>query len=200
MLALNQGPGSLQAPVRIPTSIPRRLRLGWADPFFGVAGFVYYHGTRRTEISHAYSNSGSWLSTIQMSSSPLAAQPLKVASANGSSKGDQGSRTPVQSRDSSPGPGSIPSSKPPLANPADISSPHELTAFVRFQIHTRTRTRTHPTFSSLVFPCFQVETLLEQLDTKFDDMSSQIIERSALLRSHWSCRASFMYDGIICVQ
>ncbi|KAI0002535.1 heat shock factor binding protein 1-domain-containing protein [Russula compacta] len=45
----------------------------------------------------------------------------------------------------------MPSSKPPLANPADISSPHELTAFV--------------------------ETLLEQLDTKFDDMSSQIIER-----------------------
>jgi Heat shock factor binding protein 1 len=26
----------------------------------------------------------------------------------------------------------------------------------------------------------QVETLLEQLDAKFDDMSSQIIERSAL--------------------
>jgi len=28
---------------------------------------------------------------------------------------------------------------------------------------------------------FQVETLLEQLDTKFDDMSSQIIDRSASL-------------------
>ncbi|KAI0250471.1 hypothetical protein BJV78DRAFT_1219441 [Lactifluus subvellereus] len=80
-------------------------------------------------------------------SSPPAAQPLKVASANGSTKGE-GSRTPVQSRRSSPGPSK------PLANPADISSPHELTAFV--------------------------ETLLEQLDSKFDDMSSQIIERSAL--------------------
>ncbi|KAI0734175.1 heat shock factor binding protein 1-domain-containing protein [Fomitopsis betulina] len=37
------------------------------------------------------------------------------------------------------------------ANPGDISSPHELTAFV--------------------------ESLLEQLDTKFDDMSSQILDR-----------------------
>lgn len=78
-------------------------------------------------------------------SSPLSAQPLKVASVNGSSKGDQGSRTPVASRGGSPGPSK------PLANPADISSPHELTAFV--------------------------ETLLEQLDAKFDDMSSQIVER-----------------------
>ncbi|KAH9974263.1 heat shock factor binding protein 1-domain-containing protein [Lactifluus volemus] len=74
-------------------------------------------------------------------SSPQPAQPLKVASTNGSSKGD-GSRTP---RSSSPGPSK------PLANPGDISSPHELTAFV--------------------------ETLLEQLDSKFDDMSSQIIDR-----------------------
>ncbi|KAN0126107.1 Heat shock factor binding protein 1 domain containing protein [Lactarius tabidus] len=78
-------------------------------------------------------------------SSPLSAQPLKVASVNGSSKGDQGSRTPVASRGASPGPSK------PLANPSDISSPHELTAFV--------------------------ETLLEQLDTKFDDMSSQIVDR-----------------------
>ncbi|OBZ72413.1 hypothetical protein A0H81_08012 [Grifola frondosa] len=36
-------------------------------------------------------------------------------------------------------------------NPSDISSPHELTAFV--------------------------ESLLEQLDAKFDDMSSQILDR-----------------------
>ncbi|KAH8987438.1 heat shock factor binding protein 1-domain-containing protein [Lactarius akahatsu] len=80
-------------------------------------------------------------------SSSLSAQPLKVASVNGSSKGDQGSRTPVASRGGSPGP----SNSTPLADPADISSPHELTAFV--------------------------ETLLEQLDAKFDDMSSQIVER-----------------------
>ncbi|EMD31289.1 hypothetical protein CERSUDRAFT_119840 [Gelatoporia subvermispora B] len=37
------------------------------------------------------------------------------------------------------------------SNPSDISSPHELTAFV--------------------------ETLLEQLDAKFDDMSNQILDR-----------------------
>ena len=65
-------------------------------------------------------------------SSPLSAQPLKVASVNGSSKGDQGSRTPVASRGGSPGPSK------PLANPADISSPHELTAFVRFLLSFRT--------------------------------------------------------------
>ncbi|KAH9965245.1 heat shock factor binding protein 1-domain-containing protein [Russula dissimulans] len=63
-------------------------------------------------------------------SSPLAAQPLK----------DSRRLARLLSR-----------ALKPLANPADISSPHELTAFV--------------------------ETLLEQLDTKFDDMSSQIIER-----------------------
>ncbi|KAI0671675.1 hypothetical protein C8Q78DRAFT_1030289 [Trametes maxima] len=39
----------------------------------------------------------------------------------------------------------------PAPNPPDISSPHELTAFV--------------------------ESLLEQLDRKFDDMSSQILDR-----------------------
>ncbi|KAI0261136.1 hypothetical protein BC834DRAFT_897427 [Gloeopeniophorella convolvens] len=78
-------------------------------------------------------------------SSPPSAQPLKVPSVNGPVKGDQGSKTPVASRGPSPGPSK------PLANPADISSPHELTAFV--------------------------ETLLEQLDAKFNDMSSQIIDR-----------------------
>jgi hypothetical protein len=36
----------------------------------------------------------------------------------------------------------------------------------------------------------QVETLLEQLDTKFDDMSSQIIDRSALPRFPLSCGVS----------
>ncbi|KII89690.1 hypothetical protein PLICRDRAFT_107937 [Plicaturopsis crispa FD-325 SS-3] len=41
--------------------------------------------------------------------------------------------------------------KPAPANPGEISSPHELTAFV--------------------------ETLLEQLDTKFDEMSTQILDR-----------------------
>jgi hypothetical protein len=113
---------------------------------------------------------------------PLSAQPLKVAISSGSSKGDQGPRTPIASRGSSPGPSR------PLANPADISSPHELTAFVR-----RICAPTYPTVFSpanglaegiclpVLFVCFvffQVEALLEQLDTKFDDMSSQIIDRS----------------------
>ncbi|KAI0951363.1 hypothetical protein AcW1_008421 [Taiwanofungus camphoratus] len=39
-----------------------------------------------------------------------------------------------------------------ITNPSDISSPHELTAFV--------------------------EMLLEQLDTKFEDMSTQILDRN----------------------
>lgn len=48
---------------------------------------------------------------------------------------------------------------------------------------------------------FQVETLLEQLDTKFDDMSSQIIERSALPCSSLSCDVSLYmaYGLIICI-
>jgi len=42
----------------------------------------------------------------------------------------------------------------------------------------------------------QVETLLEQLDTKFDDMSSQIIDRSALPRFPLSCGvSSYMVYG-----
>jgi hypothetical protein len=114
-------------------------------------------------------------------SSPLSAQPLKVVISNGSSKGDQ-ARTPVASRGSSPGPSK------PLANPADISSPHELTAFVRW--HLRANLSLLPRFSTanslteeiclpVLFFFSQVETLLEQLDAKFDDMSSQIIDRSA---------------------
>lgn len=59
-------------------------------------------------------------------SSSRSAQPLKVTASGSSSKGDQGgSRTPVASRGSSPRP------QKPLADPVDISSPHELTAFVR---------------------------------------------------------------------
>lgn len=122
-------------------------------------------------------------------SSGLSAQPLKVTTSSSSSKGDQGgSRTPVASRGSSPRP------PKPLANPADISSPHELTAFVRsapFCFRPRHDRRT-----------FQVETLLEQLDTKFDDMSSQIIERSALPCPPLSSGVSsyMAYGFIICMQ
>ncbi|CAL1716130.1 unnamed protein product [Somion occarium] len=72
-----------------------------------------------------------------------AALPLNVTPAATPSK------PPLQSGNSG-----TPSATPALktsAHPTDISSPHELTAFV--------------------------ETLLEQLDTKFDEMSSQILDR-----------------------
>jgi len=120
-------------------------------------------------------------------SSPLSAQPLKVTASGSSSKGDQGgSRTPVVSRGSSP----RPRPTKPLADPADISSPHELTAFVR--------SAPSPPFFFRPWHdrrTFQVETLLEQLDTKFDDMSSQIIERSALACSPLSCGVSSAYGS-----
>jgi heat shock factor-binding protein 1 len=40
-----------------------------------------------------------------------------------------------------------------------------------------------PVNQSSSHPLSQVETLLEQLDAKFDDMSSQMVDRSALLIS-----------------
>lgn len=56
-------------------------------------------------------------------------------------------------------------------NPKEISSPHELTAFVRCSWL--------PMAPSYI-PA-QVENLLEQLDTKFDEMSTQVLDRSALV-------------------
>jgi len=65
------------------------------------------------------------------------------------------SATPVRPATKQPTTNGTSSNSPPLLkpppNPSDISSPHELTAFV--------------------------ESLLEQLDAKFDDMSSQILDR-----------------------
>lgn len=52
----------------------------------------------------------------------------------------------------------------------EISSPHELTAFVREPFVCICQ-------STHLF--LQVETLLEQLDTKFEEMSVQILDRSA---------------------
>ncbi|KIJ62847.1 hypothetical protein HYDPIDRAFT_41553 [Hydnomerulius pinastri MD-312] len=74
---------------------------------------------------------------------PSSALPLKVTPASTPARptptpdGASGARTPTKQAIAS--------------NPGEISSPHELTAFV--------------------------ETLLEQLDTKFDEMSSQILDR-----------------------
>ncbi|KAI6025661.1 hypothetical protein F5J12DRAFT_715770 [Pisolithus orientalis] len=74
-----------------------------------------------------------------MSSSalPLKVTPASTPARSGTTPDPMGSRTPT--------------SQLPVPSPSEISSPHELTAFV--------------------------ETLLEQLDSKFDDMSSQILDR-----------------------
>ncbi|KAI0368618.1 hypothetical protein BV20DRAFT_947678 [Pilatotrama ljubarskyi] len=55
-------------------------------------------------------------------------------------------------------------------NPPDISSPHELTAFV--------------------------ESLLEQLDQKFDDMSSQILDRMMQMSSRVDALEASIHDII----
>ncbi|KAI0359931.1 hypothetical protein OH77DRAFT_1501664 [Trametes cingulata] len=58
----------------------------------------------------------------------------------------------------------------PAPNPPDISSPHELTAFV--------------------------ESLLEQLDQKFDDMSSQILDRMMQMSSRVDALEASIHDII----
>ncbi|KAJ7173950.1 heat shock factor binding protein 1-domain-containing protein [Mycena crocata] len=75
-----------------------------------------------------------------MASSAL---PLKVTPATPAKGENERDKTPTPSIKAATSKASI--------GPADISSPHELTAFV--------------------------ETLLEQLDTKFDEMSTQILDR-----------------------
>lgn len=74
-----------------------------------------------------------------MSSSalPLKVTPASTPARSGTTPDAMGSKTPT--------------SQLPAPSSMEISSPHELTAFV--------------------------ETLLEQLDTKFDEMSSQILDR-----------------------
>jgi heat shock factor-binding protein 1 len=73
---------------------------------------------------------------------PSSALPLKVTPASTPAK-PTSITGPTRDKTSTSSAGSL--------KPGDISSPHELTAFV--------------------------ETLLEQLDVKFDEMSSQILDR-----------------------
>lgn len=47
---------------------------------------------------------------------------------------------------------------------------------------------------------FQVETLLEQLDTKFDDMSSQILDRSQCLVRFLHVVVSILTDVLVVAQ
>ncbi|KAK1231888.1 hypothetical protein PQX77_004979 [Marasmius sp. AFHP31] len=76
------------------------------------------------------------------------AQPLKVTPATPAKSPDLDSseKTPLATR-----PSAVTKSNSNVGGLNNISSPHELTAFV--------------------------ETLLEQLDSKFDEMSNQILER-----------------------
>ncbi|TFK33453.1 hypothetical protein BDQ12DRAFT_727772 [Crucibulum laeve] len=83
---------------------------------------------------------------------PISALPLKVPSTpSRTTEGDR-EKTPMPNKQTTAAKGAL--------IPSDISSPHELTAFV--------------------------ETLLEQLDTKFDEMSTQILDRSAQCRYAFS--------------
>ncbi|KAH7928122.1 hypothetical protein BV22DRAFT_1005602 [Leucogyrophana mollusca] len=87
--------------------------------------------------------------------------PLKVTPAS----------TPARPTISSDPSGTRTPTKPAVAsNPTEISSPHELTAFV--------------------------ETLLEQLDTKFDEMSTQILDRMMQMSSRVDALEASIQDII----
>ncbi|KAA1467174.1 hypothetical protein DENSPDRAFT_812641 [Dentipellis sp. KUC8613] len=93
----------------------------------------------------------------------MSALPLKVSSTSTPSKLANGATSSAASpSQSKPGAG--------VTDPADISSPHELTAYV--------------------------ENLLEQLDAKFDDMSSQILERMMQMSSRVDALESSLQDII----
>ncbi|KZT20489.1 hypothetical protein NEOLEDRAFT_1140792 [Neolentinus lepideus HHB14362 ss-1] len=96
------------------------------------------------------------------SSSP--ALPLKVNVSASPSK------PPSQSSTREPTPMAAPTKQSVMANPADISSPHELTAYV--------------------------ESLLEQLDAKFDDMSTQILDRMMQMSSRVDALEASIQDII----
>lgn len=98
-----------------------------------------------------------------MSSSAL---PLNVSTPSKPAESDR-DRTPTSS-------GKQPNTSTTKAGtitPSDISSPHELTAFVRtlFTIFA---------VFGFEFFCTKVENLLERLNSNFDEMSNQILDRS----------------------
>jgi len=94
---------------------------------------------------------------IMSSSSAL---PLKVTAAPTSAK-----HSPT-----SEGGGRTPTKQLTLTNPGEISSPHELTAFV--------------------------ESLLEQLDSNFDEMSSQILDRMSQMSNRVDALENAIQDII----
>ncbi|EAU85255.1 hypothetical protein CC1G_10041 [Coprinopsis cinerea okayama7 len=96
-----------------------------------------------------------------MSSSAL---PLKVPATPSRSTETDKDKTPVVNSKQAT------STKPSAIVPKDISSPHELTAFV--------------------------ENLLEQLDTKFDEMSNQILDRMNQMSSRVDALEASIQDII----
>ncbi|KAJ3546065.1 hypothetical protein NMY22_g2192 [Coprinellus aureogranulatus] len=90
------------------------------------------------------------------------ALPLKVPATPARSNESDKDKTPIAT--------SKPSEPKGAIEPKDISSPHELTAFV--------------------------ENLLEQLDAKFDDMSSQILERMSQMSTRVDALESSIQDII----
>lgn len=90
------------------------------------------------------------------------ALPLKVPATPARSSENDKEKTPVATTKPLESKGAI--------EPKDISSPHELTAFV--------------------------ESLLEQLDAKFDDMSSQILERMTQMSSRVDALETSIQDII----
>ncbi|PAV16106.1 heat shock factor-binding 1-like protein [Pyrrhoderma noxium] len=94
------------------------------------------------------------------------AKPLKIPAASPSKPNSASIPTPTNEKPSAPPP---PSSSG-ASNPSDITSPHELTAFV--------------------------ETLLERLDTKFDEMSTQILERMNQMSSRVDALEASIQDII----
>ncbi|KXN82966.1 Heat shock factor-binding protein 1 [Leucoagaricus sp. SymC.cos] len=95
---------------------------------------------------------------------PSSALPLKVPSTPAKNGENDKDKTPMAASKQTP------AAKSGTLVPGDISSPHELTAFV--------------------------ETLLEQLDTKFDDMSKQILDRMSQMSSRVDALEASIQDII----
>ncbi|PPQ63221.1 hypothetical protein CVT24_005681 [Panaeolus cyanescens] len=94
---------------------------------------------------------------------PSSAQPLKVPATPSKGTESDKDKTPVASKQLAP-------SRQGTIAPNDISSPHELTAFV--------------------------ETLLEQLESKFDDMSTQILDRMSQMSTRVDALEASIQDII----
>lgn len=104
---------------------------------------------------------------------PPSATPLKVGS---TSNTPARPAAPERSGTATPSASGAGKAATPAGAPPDISSPHELTAFVSLShspLLCRAKAKTDRR---------QVENLLEQLDSKFDEMSTQILDRSTSSR------------------